>query len=208
MDSMAARGNAPRANPANIVSTLEATSGLNTLNSYINASQSLSDFLLAADKFTFLAPSDSAFKTWLADYAAANGNATPPADVIEATLQYHVLNGTYNTVYFTEDAQFAPTYLTNASYSNVTIAPDGQRVELIETNNQQTILSGNKTVSTVTTKDTLCLNGVIQVIDTVLKIPYSIVLTTADAGLSNFIAILAAANVSVISFSEKLQLTR
>jgi len=129
--------------PANVISTLQQTSGLDTLNNFINGSTTFSNLLLSAQEFTFLAPSDDAFKTWL-----ASQGSNVSMDVIEATLTYHLLNGSFATVSITDKPQFAPTYLQNQSYSNITISPPGQRVELVEgSNGQLEILSNNKNVT-------------------------------------------------------------
>jgi uncharacterized surface protein with fasciclin (FAS1) repeats len=132
--------------PANIISTLQATSGLTTLNQYINGSARLLNLLGSAQQFTFLAPSDTAFKTWL-----ASQSTTPSADLIEATLSYHLLNGSFPTVSFTNQSQFVQTYLTNSSYSNITISPPGQRVELISTG-QPEVISNNRSISNIVAK--------------------------------------------------------
>jgi hypothetical protein len=129
-----------------LIYTLQAISGLNTLNSYINASSKLTSLFSSSNNFTFLAPTDTAFQSWI----SSNGNAT--MDVVEATLSYHLLNGSYPTVAFTDQPQFPSTNLRNQSYENVTIYPPGQRVELINSSAGPVILSSNKTTSTVTQK--------------------------------------------------------
>jgi hypothetical protein len=58
-------------------------------------------------------------------------------------------------VNFKDETQFVATSLTNASYSNVTIFPGGQRVELVDgPGGYPEIVSSNKTVTT--TSATVC----------------------------------------------------
>jgi len=135
-------------NPASLITTLQSKSELSTLNSFVNSSSKLQTLFSAASDYTFLAPSNDALKSWIST------RSTPPRlDEIEATLAYHLVNGSFPTVSFTDQSQFAPTYLTNSSYSNITISPAGQRVQLLlGTEGQPQILSSNKTISTVETK--------------------------------------------------------
>ena len=135
-------------NPASLITTLQSKSELSTLNSYINASSKLQNLFSTASDYTFLAPSNDAIKSWIST------RSTPPAqDEIEAILTYHLVNGSFPTVSFTDQPQFAPTHLTNSSYSNVTISPAGQRVELLlGSERQPQIVSSNQTISTVQTK--------------------------------------------------------
>ena len=135
--------------PSSIIPTLQSYSELSTLYSYINGSTKLYDLLANSTNFTFLAPTNDAIADWIAN----QGNVTPSVDVIQATLSYHLLNGSWPTVDFSSQPQFASTNLHNVSYSNVTIAPSGQRVELVTgSNGDPEILSSNKTVTTIQTK--------------------------------------------------------
>lgn len=132
--------------PSDVFQTIQQR-GLTKLYNFINGSTQLTNLLSSAQEFTFLAPTDDAFETWL----TSEGNVTD--DVIEATLSYHIFNGSFPTIDFTSTSQFVPTYLQNSSYSNITITPPGQRVELIEgTDGTPEILSNNKTVTSITTK--------------------------------------------------------
>jgi hypothetical protein len=53
-------------------------------------------------------------------------------DVLEATLTYHLLNGTHASACLEDRPQIIAIALTNASYSNVT---RGQRVEAFKNSN-------------------------------------------------------------------------
>jgi len=135
-------------NPASLITTLQSKAELSTLNSFINGSSKLQSLFSTASDYTFLAPSNDALRSWM------SARSTPPAqDEIEAILAYHLVNGSFPTVSFTNKPQFAPTYLTNSSYSNVTISPAGQRVQLLlGSGGQPEIISSNQTISTVQTK--------------------------------------------------------
>jgi uncharacterized surface protein with fasciclin (FAS1) repeats len=143
---MASRKEARQTLPSSIIPTLEGFSQLSTLFSYVNSSTTLYTLLNTTKNFTFLAPTNDAFSQWI----LSNGNNTPSADVIEATLSYHILNGSWPTVDFKDEPQFVATSLSNSSYSNVTISPGGQRVELVNgPGGNPQILSDNKTVTTI-----------------------------------------------------------
>lgn len=135
--------------PSSIIPTLESYSDLSTLFSYVNSSTKLYNLLNSTENFTFLAPTNDAIAQWI----STQGNSTPSADVIEATLSYHILNGSWPSVDFKDEPQFVATSLSNASYSNVTIFPGGQRVELVNgPGGDPEIVSNNKTATTISHK--------------------------------------------------------
>jgi uncharacterized surface protein with fasciclin (FAS1) repeats len=136
--------------PSSIIPTLETYPSLSTLYSYIYSSTTLFNLLNNAINFTFLAPTNDAISQWI---QTAQGNKTPTADVIEAQLSYHLLNGSWPTANFTDEPQFVATELLNSSYSNVTIYPGGQRVELMTgSDGEPQILSSDKAATNITTK--------------------------------------------------------
>jgi uncharacterized surface protein with fasciclin (FAS1) repeats len=135
--------------PSSLIPTLQSYSELSTLYSYVNSSTKLYNLLNTAKNFTFLAPTNNAIAEWILQ---TQGNSTPSADVMEATLSYHILNGSWPTVEFRDAPQFVATSLTNASYSNVTIFPGGQRVQLVDGSGVPEIISSNKTVTTISSK--------------------------------------------------------
>lgn len=193
--------------PSSLIDTIHSNTQLSTLYSYVNQSTKLFNLFNESEGFTFLAPTNAAFSTWL-----SNQTTKPTLDVVEATLSYHLLNGSFPTISFSNESQFAPTYLQNVSYSNVTIQPGGQRVEWVTgSSGQPEFLSDNKTVTDIATKvcswedlngvisnhgqDVLCLGGIIQIVNSILSIPTSVVTLTAQANMAYFIAILNRANV-------------
>lgn len=127
-----------------LLSVLQDHSELSTFNHYVNASRTLSKLLSSADNVTLLAPSNSAFDTWLTAQSPA-----PTNDEIEALIEYHLIHGGFPTVSFSQQPQFVGSFLTNNSYTNVT---SGQRLELVTgTAGDLEIVSGNKSVSGITT---------------------------------------------------------
>ncbi|KAH7394817.1 hypothetical protein BKA66DRAFT_455884 [Pyrenochaeta sp. MPI-SDFR-AT-0127] len=112
---------------------------LSSLSNYISSFPSLEEQFSTADNFTFLAPTNDAFTKWLAT------NRT--ADYMEATFMYHLLRGVHTTVSINETPQFISSFLTNASFSNVT---NGQRVGAFR-NEHVLFESALKTTSTVVT---------------------------------------------------------
>lgn len=147
----------PRQNlPSSIIPTLEGIPVLSKLFSFVNSSSNLYNLLHDSKNFTFLAPTNDAIAQWI---STAYGNSTPSADIIDATLSYHILNGSWPTIDFTNEPQFVVTSLTNSSYSNVTIVPGGQRVELINgPGGDPEILSDNKTVTTIASDEKVCMH--------------------------------------------------
>lgn len=136
--------------PSSIIPTLQSYSDLSTLISYVNNSTKLYNLLNTAKNFTFFAPTNDAIAQWILQN---HGNNTPSADIIDATLSYHVLNGSWPTVEFKGRPQFVATSLINTSYSNVTIFPSGQRVELVDrSGGEPEVVSSNKTVTTISAK--------------------------------------------------------
>jgi len=127
-----------------ILSVLQTYPQLSEFNSYVNASTNITNLLSSANNFTLLAPSNNAFEDWF-----SSQTSTPSQDVVEATLLYHLLHGGFPTTSFSNETQFVPSYLTNATYSNVT---GGQRVELATgSGGQPELLSNNMTVTTIDT---------------------------------------------------------
>jgi transforming growth factor-beta-induced protein len=100
--------------------------------------------LTSAKNITILAPSNAAFAAFLntTDGAAA----ATKSDVVAALLEYHVLGALYPASAFTAKAQFLPTLLSNASYTNVT---GGQRVKAVLDGKNVNIISGLLKKSTV-----------------------------------------------------------
>jgi hypothetical protein len=128
-----------------LLGVLQSYPELSTLYSYVNsntnASTNATSLLSNANNFTFLAPSNTAIKNLL----ASNADALTP-DLVNALLQYSLLNGGYPSLSFTNESQFVASNLNNASYANVT---GGQAVELVlGADGEPNIVTGNKSIST------------------------------------------------------------
>ncbi|KAL9083349.1 MAG: hypothetical protein Q9165_008549 [Trypethelium subeluteriae] len=152
------------------------------LTSLVNALEefpALLDELNSAQNITVLAPNNAAFAA-LAATPAGQAAASDPS-LLEAVLEYHVINGTYLACDIPATGAFVPTLLTNTSYTNVT---GGQRVEGVNQNGNVTFFSGGKAQSNVTQADITFNGGVVHIIDSVLTIPANITATAEAAGLT------------------------
>jgi hypothetical protein len=112
---------------------------LSSLSKQFESFPNLAQEFDTADNFTFLAPNNNAISAWL--------TAIHSQDYIEATLEYHLLNGTYPTASLSNTPQFIPTRLNNNSYSNIT---GGQRVEALN-DGRARFVSGLNTTSNIVT---------------------------------------------------------
>ena len=102
--------------------------------------------LSQAQNITILAPNNDALASFINSTAGAAASTDPSA--IVALLTYHVLNGSYPSSAFTDMAAFAPTFLSNASYTNVT---GGQVVKAQLSGTDVSIVSGLLSESKVVT---------------------------------------------------------
>ena len=72
--------------------------------------------------------------------------------MLEATLQYSLLQGGFPSLSITKEPQFVPSNLVHATYSNVT---GGQRVELVlGSDGTPGVVTSNQSISTSTS--TVC----------------------------------------------------
>ncbi|CZR52632.1 related to TGF beta induced protein ig-h3 precursor [Phialocephala subalpina] len=152
---------------------------LSTLNSLLASQPALSAALASASPITILAPSNDAFSKLLSTSAGMAVSKDP--SMVAALLEYHVLNGTFNSSAFTTTAQFVPSLLTNQTFTNVT---GGQVVMGMLSGKTVKLMSGLKETSTVTTADVMFTGGVIHIIDTVLTIPLSPANSAVDSELT------------------------
>lgn len=166
-----------------LLETIPTFPELSQLQSYIEMLPRLSAELTNVDNYTLLAPTNDAFDAWL-------GTTTPEPtlDDIEATLFYHLIHGIYPVASFTKKPQFASSFLTNTSYTNVT---SGQAIELSLSSSQSPLItSGNMTNTSITTTDVVTTGGLMQVVSSVLQIPQREPIVVRDAKLSFFIDLL------------------
>lgn len=87
-----------------------------------------------------LSPSDAVLKAYVSQ--------NPDLDELEATLNYHLINGTFADTDFRTSFLFPATHLTNPTYCNVT---GGAHVRIAMDNGRAEITSYNKTQSFITT---------------------------------------------------------
>jgi len=102
--------------------------------------------------------------------------------LLQAVLQYHVLQGTYELSAITNMSSFIPTALTNMTYTNVT---GGQRVEAILRGSNVDFIGGLLQNVSVVQANLSFSGGVIHVIDGVLTLPQNVSSTLINAGLSS-----------------------
>ncbi|KAF2235953.1 beta-Ig-H3/fasciclin [Viridothelium virens] len=173
-----------------LTSVLQGNSDLSTLTSTLQKFPSLLQSLGSASNITILAPTNEAFN---ALFATPAGMAAQNDDgLLQAVLQYHVINGTYPASSIPSSGAFVPTLLTNSSYTNVT---GGQRVEGISQNGNVTFFSGGKATSNVTQADVKFDGGIIHVINAVLTVPANITSTAQASGLSTLASALTQTNL-------------
>ena len=138
----------PQVQSQALLSVLQQHTELSTFNHYVNSSSTLTSLLSSANDITLLAPSNEALHTWYEEQSSPLNS-----DQVEAVLLYHVLHGVFPTVSLSTVPQFANSFLTDTQYTNVT---SGQGVELLATvNGDPQIVSGNKSISGLSTKASL-----------------------------------------------------
>ncbi|KIX99739.1 uncharacterized protein Z520_04375 [Fonsecaea multimorphosa CBS 102226] len=166
-----------------ILTILQQQTGIST---FIGLLEQFSDLVNVLNQGTFsvLIPNDQA----LAAFGDENPDFTNNTDAVRALLEYHITNGTHPSASFGLQPQFVPTLLTNSNYTNVT---GGQVVELTESANQPTVVSGVKAESHLVEADIFYLGGLIHIIDSVLTIPVSFPATVTKTGLTDLVALMS-----------------
>merc|ERR1712032_143969 len=173
----------------NLTALLSSTDSLSSLNDLVGNYPDFAAALASREDVTILAPSNDALETLM------NSDAASMLDndqFVQALLNYHVINGTVYASNITQTPIFAPTYLNNSMYSNVT---GGQVVEARREDGGVQFVSGLKQISTVAQPNVNYTNGVVHIIDEVLMIPGNLTSTAQNANLTAFLG--AAENASV-----------
>ena len=169
------------AQTTNLTAALASSPQLSNLTGLLSAYPGVAAGLAGATNVTILAPSNAAFANLDNDqllFALTNyDNST-----IQSFINYHVLNGTYNSSQITDTPSFVPTHLTDPTFANVT---GGQRVEAINANGNVTFYSGLLSNSSVSQANIVFDGGIIHVIDTFLVPPVNISTTAVALGLSS-----------------------
>jgi transforming growth factor-beta-induced protein len=153
---------------------------LSTLNSLLAAQPALVSTISGITSgITILAPSNAAFNNFLS--IPGNKDAAADPGTVAAILEYHVLNGTFPSSFFTTMNQFIPSLLTNESFTNVT---GGQVVNGVLQDGKVVLRSGLKEASTVQTANLMFIGGVLHIIDTVLTLPLNPSFSALDSNLT------------------------
>jgi len=196
--SVAAFVSAAYAQSTGLAAALTGNNQTSQLASLLGSLPGITESLSSLSNITLLAPSNTALATLLNSSAGAGLTANP--GLLQAVLQYHVLNGTYLASAVTNSSTFIPSALTNTSYANVT---GGQRVEAIRVHNNVTFYSGLLQNSSVVEANINFTGGVIHVIDRVLTLPQNVSTTLVAAGLTSLYGALNA--TSLLSTVDGLQ---
>lgn len=178
------------ASAAPLTDVIAQTPELSTLGSLLQAYPAVASTLANATNITVLAPSNSAFSTFLT--SAVNASIAADAGLVPAVLSYHVLSGTIRSTDITAMPSFAKTLLSNSSYTNVT---GGQVVKAEAVNNGVVFTSGLLAESNVTTADVAFDGGIVHIIDSVLTIPANDSATALAANLTALAGALTTANL-------------
>ncbi|KAI9693494.1 MAG: hypothetical protein M1820_009230 [Bogoriella megaspora] len=163
-----------------LADVLAGTPDLSTLTSALQQFPDLLTTLNGTSNITVLAPNNAAFDALFA--TPAGQAAQNDAGLLEAVLEYHVVDGVFPASSIPATGAFVPTFLTNTSYTNVT---GGQRVEGISANGGVTFISGGKATSNVTQADITFDGGIIHIINAVLTVPANITTTALAANLTS-----------------------
>ena len=163
-----------------LTAALSSSPDLSNLTSVLTSFPGFTASLANATNVTILAPSNAAFAK-LAGSPIEAAITANDSSAIEALINYHVLNGTYNSSQITSTPSFVPTHLTDPAFANVT---GGQRVEAISDGSNVTFYSGLLTNSSVTQANVAFTGGIIHVIDTFLMPPVNISSTAVALGLT------------------------
>ncbi|KAF2226049.1 FAS1 domain-containing protein [Elsinoe ampelina] len=177
------------ASAQSIVELLQATPNLSTLLDLVDNYPDIVQALTTTPNITVFAPTNDAF----AELLAAQPDLGNQPDTIKAVLQYHVLPSRVPAKAIPKRGVFAPTLLTNTSFSLVT---GGQVVKAQRFGRRVTITSGGGAESRVVTADVKFDNGgIVHIIDKVLTIPADIATTATAANLTTLAGALVSTNL-------------
>ncbi|GIZ45784.1 hypothetical protein CKM354_000893700 [Cercospora kikuchii] len=176
--------------PPALADALSTTEDLSSLNTVLQGFPDLVATLAGASNITIFAPSNSALEAAAQVLESLQG--TP--DVIAALLTYHVVNASVLSANISETPTFAPTLLTNETYTSL---PEGQVVGVRREGENVVVISGAGARSNVTTADVQIANGsVVHIIDSVLTLPIDVYQTAVAANLTALAGALNATNLT------------
>lgn len=170
----------------NLAAALASSSQLSNLTRVLSSFPEFTAGLANATNVTILAPSNAAFDK-LANSSILSAISSNDSSTLEALINYHVLNGTYNSSQIMQSPSFISTHLTNMMYANIT---GGQRVEALNASGNITFYSGLLSNSSVSQADVKFSGGIIHIIDTFLTPPANISSSAEALGLSSAVGAL------------------
>jgi uncharacterized surface protein with fasciclin (FAS1) repeats len=129
----------------NLTSLIKSNSNLSALGTLLSAYPNITTSLASARNVTLFAPNNDAFQALNSSGLLTQAASQP--GLVEALLNYHVVQGTVYAENITETPVFPHTLLNNTMYSNVT---GGQVVECRLEGQTVEIVSGFKSVANVT----------------------------------------------------------
>ncbi|NND51921.1 MAG: fasciclin domain-containing protein [Flavobacteriaceae bacterium] len=161
-----------------IVETALATPELSSLVAALQAADGDLISVINNGTFTVLAPTNTAFNTFL----AANGFASlddVPTDILATILLNHVITGEVSSsALINGGAGYTSTNAANA---------DGDNLSLYFNTSAGVTFNG---VSTVSTADVEASNGIVHIVDAVIGLPTIVTFATADPNFSTLVAAL------------------
>ncbi|KAK6068925.1 Fasciclin-like arabinogalactan protein-like protein 1 [Seiridium cupressi] len=173
---------------ADVLST--NSNDLSTLTTLLGTVPQLTSALTTASNITVIAPSNAAFQ---AAMAAMPNLATMVKNTTFLTnlLEYHVVQGVVSSSMFSTTPVFASTAL----QVPLAAGPSSQMVELLKSNADALVISGLKQVSRVTKADLFFDGGVLHIVDSVLTVPETNLVTALDTGLTSLAGALNKTNM-------------
>ncbi|KAK5090412.1 hypothetical protein LTS08_002687 [Lithohypha guttulata] len=170
-----------------LIEVLGGRPELSQLTGLLNSSGLAGD-LSSLTNNTLLAPNNAAIGAFLNSSTGA-AVATDSA-LVQAILQYHVLQGNYSTVNATA---FIPTLLVPPQYTNVTT---GQVVQANATGSNVTFFSGLSSNSSVVNASIPFSGGTIHIINRFLTVPQNISTTGVALNLTSAVGAIGQLNLT------------
>lgn len=158
-------------------SLTEVLSSSPQLTNLTNLLQPYADSFAGLQNITLLAPDNDAIGAFLNSSTGA-AVATQP-DLVQAILNYHVLQGNYSNI---TNTSFIPTNLQPPTYANVT---GGQRVQALASGGNVTFFSGLLQNSSVVNASIPFDQGTIHIINRFLTLPQNVSATAVALNLTS-----------------------
>ncbi|AUC82118.1 fasciclin domain-containing protein [Lacinutrix sp. Bg11-31] len=170
----------------NIVQTAQATADLSSLVAAVLEAD-LATTLSGSGPFTVLAPTNAAFSEFLSTNGWANVTEIPDATLTQVLLN-HVISGTVDAATLTA---------LGVGYTNTLADGAGGNKMSLYFDTSSGVTFNN--LGTVTTADISASNGTVHIIDKVLTLPSVVDHALSNAGFSNLVAALGAADGDLVT---------